>query len=141
MDKNILYYGVELDKESQDILKQKFGEHEGWRIFCHHMTIVFNTGSDVELSGREKFWFEANKDKMIPMIVTHFGMDDRVAAVRIMCSAPTRNKHKHITLGVNPEKGGKPVDSNHIKEWTLTEPLILFGKPKVWVRDRKKAGN
>jgi hypothetical protein len=94
----------------------------------------------VELTGSEKYWYEQNKDKTLFLIVTHFGMDDRVAAVKVMCSAPTRNKHKHITLGVNPEKGGKPVDSNHIKEWTLTEPLILLGKPKVWVRDRKKTG-
>ena len=138
MDKNILYYGVELDKESQDLLKEKFGEHEGWRIFCHHMTSVFNTGKDVELKGTERAWFERNEGNQIIMVVTHFGMDERVAAVRIMCSAPTRNKHKHITLGINPAKGGKPVDSNHIKNWTLTEPIILTGKPKIWVRDRKK---
>jgi hypothetical protein len=138
MDKNILYYGVELDKESQDILKQKFGEHEGWRIFCHHMTMVFNTGPDVELTGSERYWYEQNKDKTLFLIVTHFGMDDRVAAVKVMCSAPTRNKHKHITLGVNPEKGGKPVDSNHILKWTLTEPIILVGHVKFWYRKIEK---
>ena len=139
MDKNILYYGVELDKESQDILKEKFGEHEGWKIYCHHMTILFNTGPNAELKGTEKVWLERNEGKTVSLVVTHFGMDERVAAVRVMCSAPTRNRYKHITLGVNPEKKGKPVDSNHIKEWTLTEPIILTGKTKVWVRNKKSS--
>ena len=142
MDSNILYYGVELDKESQDILKKKFGEHDGWRIFCHHMTSVFNTGKNVELSRSEKYWFEKNKDSQIILIVTHFGMDDRVAAVRVMCCAPSRNRYKHVTLGVNIENKGKPVDSNHIKKWVLVEPIILIGKPKIWIKDRKRnSGN
>ena len=141
MDRNILYYGIELDKESQDILKKKFGEHEDWKVYCHHMTIVFNTGPDVELTDSEKKWLEENDGKTVILVVSHFGMDDRVAAVRVMCNAPSRNRYKHITLGVNPKNGGRPVDSNHIKEWKITEPIILTGKSKIWVRNRSKAGN
>lgn len=138
MEKNILYYGIELNKESQEILKKKFGKKEGWKVYCHHMTVVFNSSPDIELSQTEKIWFERNKDKEIILIVTHYGIDeDKVAAVRVMCSAPSRNKVKHITLGT---KEGKPVDSNFIKEWTLTEPIILVGKPKVWLK-KLNSGN
>jgi len=138
MDKNILYYGVELDKESQDILKKRFGVHEGWRVFCHHMTVVFNSGPNVELSKSEKNWFEKNKNTKLTLIVTHFGINEKVAAVRVMCSTSTRSRYKHIVLGINLENKGKPGDAEKIEKWVITEPLVLFGKPKIWVKDIKK---
>ena len=137
MDKNILYYGIELDEDSKELLKEKFGEHPGWKIFCHHMTSIFNRGG-VELTAWEERWFKENEDKMIFLIVTHYAESDSVAAVRVMTNAPCRNRYRHITLGVNPEKGGKPVDSNDLTGWTLTEPMILTGHTKIWMRYIKR---
>ena len=34
--------------------------------------------------------------------------DDKVCAVRIESSVPSKNAVKHITLAVNKEAGGKP---------------------------------
>jgi hypothetical protein len=134
---DILYYGIELDKESQGILKEKFGAHKDWKIFCHHMTCVF-TGGRSEADSRIKKWFEMNEGREIILVVSHYGVTEKCAAVRVMTEAPCRNKVKHITLGINPEKGGKPADSNFINEWTLTEPIILFGKPKIWTKMKIK---
>jgi hypothetical protein len=99
------------------------------------MTSIFNNGK-IELTCREKKWFEENKEKTIILVVSHYGESEKAAAVRVMTNAPSRNKYKHITLGTNIENGGKPVDSNYILKWELTEPLILTGHVKIWYKKR-----
>lgn len=136
MDQNILYIGVELDSESQRILKEKFGKRDGWKLCCHHMTVMFNTGPECELTGTEKVWFERNSGATIFLIVSHYGENEKVAAVRIMTNAPTRNKLKHITLGINLKTGGKLKDADYIKTWKLTEPIILTGHTKIWYKTK-----
>ena len=136
MDKNILYIGVELDKESQELLRKKYGEHPGWKIFCHHMTSVFNDGK-TELTKFEEKWFKRNMGKQVILVVTHYGENEKAAAVRVMGSVLCRNKYRHITLGTNIKNGGKPFNSNQILKWTLTEPVILVGKIKTWYKKKK----
>ena len=133
MDKNILYIGIELENESKEILKKKFGDREGWKVYCHHMTSVFNT-KGTELSDYETKWFKENMGKKVLLIVSHYGENEKAAAVRVMCNAPCRNKVRHITLGTNLKNEGKPIDSNYILGWTLVEPLILVGTVKTWYR-------
>ena len=135
MDKNILYIGIELDNDSKEILRAKFGDRgEDWKTYCHHMTCVFNNGKDTELTKYEERWFEENKDRLIFLVVSHYGESNKVAAVRVMSNAPCRNKFRHITLGINTKNNGKPVDSNKITDWTLTEPIILTGYVKYWTK-------
>ena len=135
MDQNILYIGIELDQESKNLLREKFGDqNEEWKIYCHHMTCIFNNGKDTELTEYEEKWLEKNKNVPIFLIVSHYGESEKVAAVRVMSNAPCRNKYPHVTLGVNTKNGGKPYDSNKITNWTLTEPLILVGYVKYWTK-------
>lgn len=135
MDRNILYIGIELDEDSRELLKTKFGKQEGWKLYCHHMTSVFNT-KGTELTVPEELWLRENEGKQKFLIVSHYGETPKVAAVRVMVDAPSRNRYKHITIATRD--GGKPVDSNTIENWTLTEPLILTGKVKIWYRKKEK---
>jgi hypothetical protein len=132
MNKNLLYIGVELEEESRELLRRKFGgNRDGWKIYCHHMTAVFNS-RDLILTPTEEEWYERNNGKQVFLIATHYGENERVAAVRVMCEVPSRNKYKHITLGT--KDGGKPVESNFIEDWKLIEPIILVGHVKFWYK-------
>jgi hypothetical protein len=135
MDKNILYFGVELDPDSRELLKTKFGKQEGWKLYCHHMTCVFNTRG-TELTPQEEKWFKENDGKEMILIVTHYGETSKVAAVRVMTSAISRNKYKHITVATKDD--GKPVESNYIEDWIPIKPVILVGKVKTWYRKKEK---
>ena len=136
MDRNILYIGVELDEDSRELLKTRFGKQsDGWKLYCHHMTILFNT-KDTELTVPEEIWLRENMGKSQILVVSHYGETSKVAAVRVMTNVPSRNKFKHITIATRDE--GKPYESNLIEEWTLTEPLILTGKVKTWYRKKEK---
>lgn len=136
MDKNILYIGVELDEESRELLKTRFGkQNEGWKLYCHHMTIVFNA-KGTELTTPEEIWLQENMGKEVFLVVSHYGETSKVAAVRVMASVPCKNKYKHITIATRDD--GKPYESNLIESWTLTKPLILTGKVKTWYRKKEK---
>jgi hypothetical protein len=63
----------------------------------------------------------------IEIRVIRFGKSETVGAVEIECEMPSKNARKHITLWCDREKGGKPVQSNDITEWTEIEPFIVYG--------------
>ena len=49
---NWIYFGVFLDNNSKNYLLSmtKKNVNDDWKLFCHHMTIAFNNGSDKSLS-------------------------------------------------------------------------------------------
>ena len=83
----------------------------GWKMFCHHMTIKFPGTPEFV-----KQYLETEQK----LEVTHVGVSDKAVAVRVV-GFHSENKIPHITVAVNVKGGGKPVDSNKITEWVAVE--------------------
>ena len=118
----ILYSAVVLDDKSKNELIKHFGPTntwKGWKIFCHHMTIVFGKGiEDKNELGKE-----------VELTVTELGASDMAIAVKVD-GYPTTNTIPHITVAVNVAEGGKPFMSNKITNWESVDlgyPLKLYG--------------
>jgi predicted kinase len=117
----ILYSAVVLDDESQTALAEHFAPilPEGWKIFCHHMTIVFGKG--LEDKG------EVGKE--VELTVTELGSSDMAIAVKVD-GYPTTNNTPHITIAINVAHGGTPVMAKKITDWSkvdLGNTLKLYG--------------
>ena len=125
-DNNWIYIGIFLDDNSKTILKGITSQiiEDNWKLYCHHMTIAFNDGSDRALSiyYQYKDYFGAKTE----ITATHIGISEDALAVKVDFKGMTSNKVPHITLAT--PIGGKPVNSNHITEWhTLDKPIKLTG--------------
>lgn len=118
----ILYSAVVLDKESHKILVNEFSDiiPDGWKIFAHHMTIVFGQGLPEEL--------ERYLGMKVELRAIEFGISDLVMAVKVE-GFETTNKIPHITLAVNVNDGGTPIMSNNILDWRRLSEVI--GKNQI----------
>ncbi len=136
-----MYSAVLLDEKSQQKLKdwalsEKAGikvnhirlpilvRDNGWKIYCHHMTI--NMG---ELPQHLKSFLDSNQ-KLEAIAV---GVSDKAVAVKVIgtMAGHSKNEIPHVTIAVNVRDGGKPVDSNKIKSWfSLPSPIALSGVVK-----------
>ena len=96
---------------------------DDWKLFNHHMTIVFNNGSQEA----EDLYDEVKKNlgKKKHLIVTGIGVSDDAIAVRVIGDMPMANKIPHITIAT--PKNGKPVNSNYITKWIDIEPYTICG--------------
>ncbi len=117
----VLYSEVVLDNESKNKLISTLQSKlpEGWDIFAHHMTIVFGKGLDDK----------SEVGKSVTLVVTELGLSEKAMAVKVEGYA-TNNKIPHITVAVNTANGGKPFNSNQIKNWSsldLSQALELNG--------------
>ena len=108
--KKVLYSAVVLDGESRAKLLEKFPTPKGFRVFAHHMTIVFGKGLDDK----------SEVGKRVTLTVTELGKSDKAMAVKVE-GYPSANEIPHITLAVNTSKGGKPFMSNQITNWSPVE--------------------
>jgi hypothetical protein len=114
---NILYSAVVLDADSHGKLAH-FGV-PGWKTFCHHMTIVFGSGLPSHLRD--------DLGKVVTITATHIGRSDKAVAVRVS-GFHSNNDIPHVTVAVNFDGGGRPVDSNSITDWKpLDNPISLTG--------------
>lgn len=121
------YYGVFLDQGSRRELLEFVAKHvsipDGWKMYCDHMTIIYNDGSD----NAEK-WASAIEPKIgqrAMLDITEIGVSDRCIAVKVS-GYPTNNKIPHITVAVAP--GAKPVESNSITNWKpVTTGITILG--------------
>lgn len=126
MERNWIYCGVFLDKESKSRLEKiatKLVDND-WKLYCHHMTIAFNNGSEksIELYEFYKNYFGARTE----IIATHIGISDDAVAVKVQFNGDTLNKTPHVTLAT--PINGKPVNSNYITNWKpLKTPIKLMG--------------
>lgn len=114
---DILYSAVVLTKASHNKLLERFALEvpDGWKTFAHHMTIAFGKGV-------------ANKEdlgKEVILKATKIGMSDMAMAVQVE-GYPSNNAIPHITIAVNPD-GGKPKDSNLIKNWRPVKKFMVNG--------------
>ena len=108
--KKVLYSAVVLDGESRAKLLEKFPTPKGFKVFAHHMTIVFGKGLDDK----------SEVGKRVTLTVTELGKSDKAMAVKVE-GYPSANEIPHITLAVNTSKGGKPFMSNQITNWSPVE--------------------
>lgn len=129
-----MYSAVLLDEKSQ-LKLEKLAEDikvngvrvpmlvrdSGWKMYCHHMTICM---------GPLPEHLQQYLDAPQKLEATHIGISDKAVAVRVT-GFDSKNKIPHVTVAVNIKGGGKPVNSNDIKEWTALEtPVKLTGTVK-----------
>lgn len=106
-----MYTAIVLTDSSRDQLLEKMINFlpSNWEIVCHHHTI--NLGG---VSEKHKHLL----GKKSTLIVKEIGFSDKAVAVSAFCDEiKSENKIPHITLAINPTTGGKPKDSNEIKDW------------------------
>lgn len=109
----VSYSGIVLDEKSHRKLLEVFGptweSEQGWEPIAHHMTIKMGGLPEDKrhLIGQE-----------FTMKVVAFAGNDQVKAVQVEAVIDTANKVPHITLAVNRARGGKPMMSNMLTNWT-----------------------
>lgn len=122
-NENWLYYGMFLDDKSKEKIMSVLGGHvpADWKVYCDHMTIIFNDGSD-----NARTWASLCEKQIgttAVLMVTHIGISDRAVAVKVI-GYQSNNANPHITLGVAP--GARPVESNQITTWVkLNSPIYV----------------
>jgi len=117
----IAYSAVVLNDRSKKRLYRNFKDliPEDWEFIGDHMTI--NMG---EIDPKQEEYLGIS----LPLKVESFGINDKVAAVKVS-GFPSKNKIPHITLAVNRKEGGKPVMSNDIEKWyPIKRTIELVGK-------------
>jgi len=130
----ITYSGVILDNKSKNKLLEFFiyssPYFENWMRTADHMTIC--------MGSLPKHTRENYLDEEVILTVTHFGYNEKVAAVKVD-GLFTINKSKadkdegpsfqHITLAYNPNIG-KPQMSNSIENWIAVDNFNITGTIK-----------
>lgn len=113
---NVLYSCVLLDGQSKGTLLDIVGDKipEGWKTFCHHMTITLGELKDKSELGKE-----------VVLTVIRLGLSDMAMAVQVE-GFHSKNEIPHITIAINPE-GGKPVMSNEITKWQDIKSFMIKG--------------
>lgn len=117
---NVLYSAVVLKPESKALLYVKIPDNialkiGSWRGYADHMTINMGELKD-----------KTDVGKTVILTVTHIGLSETNCAVKVK-GYPSKNEIPHITVGVNIEKGGKPVMSNQITNWKSIDEFNLEG--------------
>ena len=117
LESKVLYSAVVLHDDSKQQLLNTFSDliPSDWKKFAHHMTIAFGKGVE-------------NPDELgkeVTLKVTELGVSDMAIAARVE-GYQSSNAIPHITLAINPN-GGKPKDSNLIKDWKQIKPFTISG--------------
>ena len=124
--KNWIYFGVFLDDASRNKLSDlalKVVEPD-WKLFCHHMTIAFNDGSEIAQDAYNEY--KKYFGRALNIYATHIGKSEDAIAVKVDYNRGTLTKFPHVTLAT--PQGGKPVNSNYITNWIkLKKPIKLTG--------------
>lgn len=124
--KNWIYFGVFLDDASRNKLTDlalKVVEPD-WKLFCHHMTIAFNDGSEIAQDAYNEY--KKYFGRALDIYATHIGKSEDAIAVKVDYNRGTLTKFPHVTLAT--PQGGKPVNSNYITNWIkLKRPIKLTG--------------
>ena len=136
MRSDILYIALVLDEKSSEelleVAEDVVGQLDDFepRFLCHHMTMAFWKQLDEDFLE----YCENVEGETFDLIVTHIGISDKAVAVKVETDADSLNSLKHVTLAVNLNKGGKPVDSNHITQWEEFDRMRLKGKVKFFYK-------
>ena len=139
MKKPWIYYGIFFSvKTKRAILNyakywiyKKFNNDipDDWKIYCDHMTLVFNDGS-IEAQEDADFYENFGLGQTEGLMITDIGISDKAIAFKVSWYGKIANRIPHITVAVAPD--AKPVDSNDIENWyNLGETFYVSGKIKV----------
>ena len=132
--KNWNYYGVFFDEATKEILLNKAKDYvpipSDWKIFCHHMTIIYNDKSQLKQNIADDL------DKYVgvkqSLKINTIGVSDNAIAFGVR-DYHTQNEHSHITVATAP--GVKPVESNNIKNWYTIKEFNVEGELNVFVKN------
>lgn len=116
---NLIYVGIFLNEESRNLLKNVFKDFvtnklgDNTTFICHHMTIshISKINDDI------KQWCIENYKKEFTLDIELIGYSDKACAAKINTDIPTTQNYPHITIAVNNDVNGKPVDSNLINRF------------------------
>ena len=115
---SISYSAVVLDETTRSNLLGMLGDliPPGWEIVAHHMTITM--GPIIHLKGKHDFSESYPVGSAVDLPVTHFGIDEKAAAVKVIPPAAISPKtaFPHVTVAVNRSGGGKPAHSKTIPQ-------------------------
>jgi len=137
MTRNWIYYGIFLDEESKEKLLDECEAiveiPDDWKIYCDHMTLVFNSIDD-HIKERENVAasIDPHLGETVELVVDSIGISDDAIAFGV--DYPTENEHSHITVATSP--GTPPVKSNLIEKWVQINSFTVNGKINV-VRPRR----
>ena len=133
---NLLYTALVLTDDSKRFLLNevmKFApKWENGRIIAEHHTIAFHTNMTDEILE----WCVENEEKMFRVFAYEYGISDKAFAVKLETNIPCANETKHITIMVNTDNGGKPVDSNKITDWHRMPRIPLTGVVKLIYKNK-----
>ena len=83
-------------------------------------------------------WAIQFEGKVFEVYAYEYGVSDKAFAVKLETNIPCANEIKHITVMINPDNGGKPVDSNNIKDWKKMPVITLSGYVKFNFKNIKR---
>ena len=146
MKKTWIYYGIFFsDKTKRTILEyakrlihEKFNNDipENWKIYCDHMTLVFNNGMP-EAQEDADFYEHHCLGLTESLLITDIGISNKAIAFKVRYFGRIANKIPHITVAVDPN--AKSVNSNDIENWyKLDECFYVSGKINKVVPSKKK---
>lgn len=130
---NFHYFGLFLDTDTKNMLMDTLTDNIDYnialgvadRIFIDHCTLLHKS----QLEGNEELqsYLESNLGKSISIKLVAVGVSDKAMAFKVegvgnICA----NKVPHITIATF--RGGNPVDSNKIINWTCIEPVVITAK-------------
>lgn len=118
--RRVAYSAVVLDPPSHAALLDAMRPHipEGWKEYAHHMTI--NLGP---LKGDR-----SDLGKTVTLSAHSWDVSEKAAAVAVSGYERRMPGTAHVTVAVNSAGGGKPKDSNDLKDWKpIEKPLSLSG--------------
>ena len=120
MGTNWIYYGIFFDDDTKEKIcnhaeklcnKHGLKFNKNWKIYCDHMTLVYNNGHLDEQALANFYEPMLGQKQMLRCI----GVDSSDKSVALWIDFETNNEHSHVTVLVGPT--GKPVDSNYITNW------------------------
>ena len=130
---NFHYFGLFLSTNTKNVLMDGLTDSIDYnialgvadRIFIDHCTLLHKS----QLEGNEELqsYLESNLGKSISIKLGAIGISDKAMAFRVggvdnICA----NEVPHITIATF--RGGNPVDSNKITNWTCIEPMVITAK-------------
>lgn len=136
--KKWIYYGVFFSEQTKHAIQEyakkmmnsyscpsdhEFEFQKDWKIYCDHMTLVFNNGTK-EAQEDADFYENWGLGQSVSLMITHIGYSDRAIALQV--DYKTANKISHITVATAP--GAKPVESNDITYWIKVPVFYVTGK-------------
>ena len=130
---NFHYFGLFLSTNTKNVLMDGLTDNIDYnialgvadRIFIDHCTLLHKS----QLEGNEELqsYLESNLGKSISIKLVAVGVSDKAMAFKVegvdnICA----NEVPHITIATF--RGGNPVDSNKIINWTCIEPVVITAK-------------